>query len=295
MLHWLKELDRILRGEATQPAALRGGRIELPAAGLSVVAILLGMFYGLCMGTFAVVSGKSWGVAQMFASMIKVPSLFFLTLFVTLPSLYVFNALVGSRLTLASVLRLVIAVLAIMLTLLASFGTIVAFFSFTTETYSFIVLLNVLIFAVSGFLGLGFLLRTLQRLTAVQELEWLNSLGSQSTMSTPPPPVPAAPEPAYDAATGQPMSPPPLAPLTASVSADVRRAGALDRLEESRPSRNVKTVFFFWILIFGLVGAQMSWILRPFIGSGRGFAWFRPRGGNFFESVFQHLSKLLHG
>jgi hypothetical protein len=293
MLHWLKELDRILRGEATQPAALRGGRIDLPALGLSVIAILLGMFYGLCMGSFAVVSGKSWGVAQMFASMIKVPSLFFLTLFVTLPSLYVFNALVGSRLTLTSVLRLVIAVLAIMLTLLASFGTIVAFFSFTTETYSFIVLLNVLIFAVSGFLGLGFLLRTLQRLTAVQEIEWLNSLGSQTTRSSPPP-VPPVPEPAYDAASGQPMSPPPLT-SPGSVSADIRRAGALDRLEESAPSRNVKTVFFIWILIFGLVGAQMSWLLRPFIGGGDKFAWFRPRGGNFFESVFQHLSKLLHG
>ena len=33
---------------------------------------------------------------QLVASMLKVPTLFFLTLLVTLPSLYVFNALVGS-------------------------------------------------------------------------------------------------------------------------------------------------------------------------------------------------------
>ena len=38
--------------------------------------------------------------------MVKVPLLFYLTLLVTLPSLYVFNALVGSRLTLATVVRL---------------------------------------------------------------------------------------------------------------------------------------------------------------------------------------------
>ena len=35
---------------------------------------------------------------QVLASMVKVPLLFYLTLLVTLPSLYVFNALVGSRL-----------------------------------------------------------------------------------------------------------------------------------------------------------------------------------------------------
>jgi hypothetical protein len=39
----------------------------------------------------------------------KVPLLFGLTLLVTFPSLYVFNALVGSQLTLSSVLRLIVA------------------------------------------------------------------------------------------------------------------------------------------------------------------------------------------
>jgi hypothetical protein len=277
MIHWLRALDRILRGEATRPSALRGGQLELPAAGLTLVAILLGMFYGLCMGSFALISGKSWGWEQMLASMVKVPSLFFLTVAVTFPSLYVFNALVGSRLTLVSVLRLLIAVLSIMLTLLASFGTIVAFFSFTTETYSFMVLLNVVIFAVCGILGMSFLLRTLQRLTAVQEMEWLNSMPLQTASTEPPPPLPAA------------------APDTLTTP-ETRTAGALDRIELNRPpTQSVRRVFVIWILIFGLVGAQMSWLLRPFIGSGAQFALFRPRGGNFFEAVFRHLVHLLGG
>ena len=39
--------------------------------------------------------------------------------------------------------------------------------------------------------------------------------------------------------------------------------------------------------MFALVGAQMSWVLRPFIGSrGTPFQWFRPRGSNFFEAVY---------
>src|SRR5438874_251547 len=70
MTHWLKHLDRILRGEATRPAALRGGRLELPALGLAIIAILLGMFYGLCMGSFALISGRAWGWQQMLASMV---------------------------------------------------------------------------------------------------------------------------------------------------------------------------------------------------------------------------------
>ena len=41
------------------------------------------------------------------------PALFFLTLVVTFPSLYVFNALVGSRLNLLALFRLLVAALAV--------------------------------------------------------------------------------------------------------------------------------------------------------------------------------------
>ena len=45
--------------------------------------------------------------------------------------------------------------------------------------------------------------------------------------------------------------------------------------------------------VYGLVGAQMAWILRPFVGRpGMPFEWFRHRGSNFFEGVWtaiQHL------
>ena len=125
---------------------------------------------------------------QLIASTIKVPALFILTLLVTFPSLYVFNALVGSRLSFISLLRLLVAAMAVMLALLASFGTIVAFFSFTTESYPFMILLNVIVFAASGFLGLSFLLQTLHRLTLVQEMT--------------PPPLPYSPEPEHASRSG---------------------------------------------------------------------------------------------
>ena len=59
---------------------------------------------------------------QVLASMLKVPLLFYLTLLVTFPSLYVFNALVGSRLSSGTVVRLLVASLGVMVTVLSVAG-----------------------------------------------------------------------------------------------------------------------------------------------------------------------------
>jgi hypothetical protein len=45
-----------------------------------------------------------------------------------------------------------------------------------------------------------------------------------------------------------------------------------------------------WIVAYAVVGAQMGWLLRPFIGKpGAPFEWFRAREGSFFLAVVQHL------
>jgi hypothetical protein len=42
-----------------------------------------------------------------------------------------------------------------------------------------------------------------------------------------------------------------------------------------------------YCVLYGLVGAQLAWSLRPFLGSpSAGFTLFRPMGGNLFESLF---------
>ena len=96
----------------------------------------------------------------------KFPLLFALTLVVTLPSLYVFNALVGSALRIGSVLRLAVASTGVMLAVSASLAPIVVFFAASTTSYPFMKLLIVAFTAASGALGLSFLLRTLERLMA---------------------------------------------------------------------------------------------------------------------------------
>lgn len=277
MFHHFKNLDRVLRGDATRMEDLRDGRLDVPAGGLAVAAVVLGALYGACMGSYNLVTGHEDGWRQIFSSMIKVPALFALTLLVTFPSLYVFNALVGSRLGLQSMLRLLIAGIAVMLALLASFGTIVAFFGFTSTSYNFMKLLNVAIFAVSGIIGLSFLLQTLHRLSV-----------SMEDATPKPPPLTGSDVPM----AVEVHSTPPAVP--AAVPPPTRSAGALERTHGREVGRNVKTVFRIWVIVFGLVGAQMSWVLRPFIGSGE-FTWFRDRRGNFFESVWESFVALVGG
>jgi hypothetical protein len=251
----LRELDRILRGELTQVSSLQRGGIDVSARRLSLVIVILGMVYGICMGTFALFRMTKPHAWQIVASMVKVPLLFYLTLLVTLPSLYVFNALVGSRLTLATVVRLLIASLGVMVAVLASLGPIVAFFSVSTTSYPFMVLFNVVVCSVSGGLGLLFLLQTLHRLSVVDSR---------------PPAIPNT--------EGREMAEP---------------IGPLDPLENRVLGKHVKTVFKLWVIVFALVGAQMGWVLRPFIGNpDLPFVWFRGRESNFFQAVLRTLQNL---
>jgi hypothetical protein len=264
MLKWFKQLDKILRGDATRIPLLAEGRFTTPVAGLSVSIVLLGVLYGLCAGTFAMIRTGGEAYMQMIASAIKLPMLFFLTLAVTFPSLYVFNALIGTRLSVISALRLLIAALGVMLAVLASLGPIVVFFALSTKSYPFMVLLNVGTSTVAGMLGLGFLLRTLDRLVIVQEdIEFSNLEASLKNDQG-------------EEAKGNKIEP----------------TGALDRMGKVT-TRKAKSVFRIWTIVFALVGAQMSWVLRPFIGCPTvPFEWFRERESNFFIAVLQALANL---
>ena len=55
MLKWFKQLDEILRGDATRLSLLKDGQIGIPIGGLSVAILLLGVLYGLCTGSFAMI------------------------------------------------------------------------------------------------------------------------------------------------------------------------------------------------------------------------------------------------
>jgi hypothetical protein len=283
MLKWLTHLDRLLRGEVTRREEISDGQIKIDAAGIAVLIVVLGMIYGLCMGSFSLMKDvpdalkdSNGRYLQWFATVVKVPALFYLALIVTFPSLYVFNALVGSRLTLVSVLRLLVASLAVNLAVLASLGPIVMFFSLTTQSYAFIQLLNVAAFTVAGILGLAFLLQTLHRLTSPQVSS---------------PAIPVTP-----IETKLPGEQPSDATVDVRDRVFAEQPSPLEMVEGETLGRHTRLVFGCWVVVFAVVGAQMGWVLRPFIGSPtQPFEWFRVRQSNFFEAVLHALGSLLGG
>lgn len=329
MKMWFRQLDTILRGDATRLSAISSGKITIPIAGLSVAITLLAVVAGACMGSFAIVRLGWDGVMQLFASAVKLPLLFGLTLLVTFPSLYVFNALVGSRLTWESVLRLLIAANGVMLAVFASLGPIIVFFGLSTDSYPFMKLLNIAAAGIGGILGLAFLLRTLDRLVLVQELNEqkhkeaeaaAHGVGSQDheaaaepsgddtspdqhESSTPASKQHATQEKATpvedDTGSGTPT-------VTPEVREKVKRflesrqhatrrdpSGALERMDRETAAR-ARDVFRVWVLVYAIVGAQMGWVLRPFIGSpDMPFAWFRARESNIFLDILRSLGEII--
>lgn len=166
MREFFRTIDRLLRGEFTRRERLVDGRIAVPATTLVVAGVVLGAVYGAFMGLYGVLRPAHRSVEQLLASIMKVPLLFLLTLFVTLPSLYVFSALANSRARFIDTLRLLLAVVAVTLALLASFGPITAFFTLSTDSYPFMILLNVIFFAIAGAVGLSMLRSTLTSVLA---------------------------------------------------------------------------------------------------------------------------------
>ena len=266
---FLGDVDRLLRGGFTGEAALRSGRIEVPVRTLALAGVLLGALYGIAMGLYSWTSAGHGG-GQALASAVKVPLLFLLTLVVAFPSLYVFSALARSKLFVGASLRLLLAAIAVNLALLASFGTVTAFFTLCTDSYPFMVVLNVVFFGVAGFAGLGFLRQALNRVFADEEREAAAALEANAT------------EPEVEGAESS---------RSASAAARGRALGPLPRRPRPPLSRRI---FGVWLVIYGVVGAQMGWVLRPFVGApGLEFEWFRGhRESNFFAAFFEALGKL---
>jgi len=53
-------------------------------------------------------------------------------------------------------------------------------------------------------------------------------------------------------------------------------------------------ILWVWMFVFGFVGTQMAWTLRPFVGApNREFQIFRKQEGNFYRAVWQAMDDVL--
>ncbi|OFX15163.1 MAG: hypothetical protein A2Z18_05695 [Armatimonadetes bacterium RBG_16_58_9] len=60
------------------------------------------------------------------------------------------------------------------------------------------------------------------------------------------------------------------------------------------PKDSTSTIMNWWLITYGIVGAQMAWLMRPFIGSPSvPFSLFRARESNIYIAILTSIGKLL--
>lgn len=274
MMDAIRRVDGLLRAQSKRPTSLEDEPRTLTVGTALLACIVLGAIAGACTGAWSVINREDAVLMQAVASAVKVPLLFLLTLVVTFPSLYVFGALLGVALRPEPMLRLILASMVVTTALVASFGPITTFFALGTDHYAFMVLLNVVAYGFAGTIGLACLLRSLRNVSELGTARAaFDSVDRSEVVATDAAAADSDSDSEPDPAT--PPPPPVISPQVQSAGSSV----ILCRV---------------WVVVYGLVGAQMAWVLRPFIGTPDApFSWFRQRESNFFQAVFGHLGDLL--
>ncbi len=123
------------------------------------------------LAVYGAVLGSTHSLIQALSSAVKLPLLFLITLIICIPALYIFSVLFGSNQRVGQCLALVLAAITVTAVLLLSFAPITLFFMLTTSGYQFFKLLNVLFFAIAGWVGVLFLGRGMRAIAAADAKE----------------------------------------------------------------------------------------------------------------------------
>ncbi len=266
----------------------------------------------VALACYGAVLGSFHSVLMALTSAVKLPLLFLVTLAICLPTLYLFNLVFGARLSIRQSLSLVMVALTVTAMLALAFAPISLFFLITAPDYGFFKLLNVAILGLSALVGLKFL---------TGGMRVLNDHGLLSPPRTPAESAAAPVSPAVPAAQPVPaMLPVPAAqPVPAMSTAPTGNGSAAAPAAEPvpitvppgyvlqpvrpQPLRQVRpqqaptppsmTLLYVWIFLFGFVGTQLAWTLRPFFGSpGMKFSLYREIDGNFYAEILRTLANL---
>jgi hypothetical protein len=127
-----------------------GVKLKSKIFGLLIASTLFFAIYGAILG-----ASSTW--MQCLVSAVKLPALYLLTLIICFPTLYFFNVMFGSKRTFEQYLTLLMTAMAMISVLLFGFAPVSLFFLISSTNYSFFLLLNVAIMAVTGFLGVSFI------------------------------------------------------------------------------------------------------------------------------------------
>ena len=231
---------------------------------------------------FGLVLGASNGFWQALSSMVKLPLLFLATLAICLPTLYLFNLVFGARLSMTQTVALVMVSITVISVLTLAFAPISLFFLITAQNYEFFKLLNVCILVLTAVIGLLFLTRGMAA---------LNAYHAAVVAAAPAAEVAVEVEDRELAlvGTGNGNGPLPAAPV--AMASPERAASQAAAVPTERPTS--MALVYVWILLFGFVGTQLAWTLRPFFGDPDApFALFREISGTFYTDILQTIGNV---
>lgn len=265
--------------------------------GLKDLTIQMLISSAVSLAIYGAVLGASNGFAQSAVSLIKLPLLFLATLAICLPTLYLFNLIFGAKLSMLQAVTLIMAAITVISVLALAFAPISLFFLISADNYSFFKILNVSILVLAAVVGLRFLTSGMAALNDHQQK--LARLAREQEAALAVVPAQSIEEPEL-ALVGAPAETNGVAPQGVALPAapPVRswatNATAARVVSEPRPAS--MTLLYIWIALFGFVGTQLAWTLRPFFGSpGEPFALFREIDGTFYGDLFATFGRLFGG
>jgi hypothetical protein len=244
----------------------------------------------ISLAAYGAVLGASNGWLQALVSTVKLPLLFLATLAICLPTLYLFNLVFGARLSVLQACALIMVAITVTAVLTFAFAPISLFFLITARSYAFFKLLNVAILALTAFIGLRFLtsgMRALNKQVVVESM-----LSNQVVVT-----ADVSQRELVSATVGGAADPAAQAPTNGDARAarqnqNAAKAKAPQPTAGDRPASML--LLYIWILLFGFVGTQLAWTLRPFFGDpGLPFELFRDIDGTFYGDILSTLGSLL--
>lgn len=217
-----------------------------------IAIFLFAFIYGASMGLYS-------GGIQVLYTALKIPLLLFLTLYICVPTFYVLDSLLGGALSFKQMLLILLAGFTIMATILLAFLPVSLFFLLTTADYTFVVILNVAIFALGG---IGAMIYFLQGYFTMYRLE--EEPGPTITESG------KCPQCEKDVKKG---------------SAFCSSCGTRIMPSPSKGFRASALPILIGVAVLIFVGTQLAWILRPYFHFYPFF--IRPLGGNFYLAILE--------
>jgi hypothetical protein len=254
----------------------------------------------ISLACYGAVLGASHSFGQALSSAIKLPLLFLATLAICLPTLYLFNLLFGARLQMMQAVALIMVSITVTAVLTLAFAPISLFFLISAHSYSFFKLLNVAILVLAALVGLKFLTSGMATLNQHQQARAVEVAAQEAEAERIRVPAlvgaGAGSEEEPSSTDGNGVIPAGTVPQQSSALLPKMQPVTLPAAPASSARPASMTLLYIWILLFGFVGTQLAWTLRPFFGSpDEPFAIFRNLEGTFYSDIFATIGRLFTG